>query len=133
MTSPDVPSSEGLGDSAATVASRGRVVLVTGLSGAGMSVALKALEDLGYEAVDNLRLSLVPALIRQADPKRRPLALASRSSDGAAACANSGTSVAAAVAPPSARISRRLYAIGLSRSSADAYSRASGGFMIALT
>ena len=75
MTSPDVPSSEGLGDSATTIASRGRVVLVTGLSGAGMSVALKALEDLGYEAVDNLRLSLVPALIRQADPKRRPLAL----------------------------------------------------------
>lgn len=56
-------------------AQRGRVVLVTGLSGAGMSVALKALEDLGYEAVDNLRLSLVPALIQQADPKRRPLAL----------------------------------------------------------
>jgi RNase adapter protein RapZ len=53
----------------------GRIVLVTGLSGAGMSVALKALEDLGYEAVDNLRLSLVPALLRQADPRRRPLAL----------------------------------------------------------
>lgn len=53
----------------------GRLVLVTGLSGAGMSVALKALEDLGYEAVDNLRLSLVPALIQQADPRRRPLAL----------------------------------------------------------
>ncbi|MFD1624599.1 RNase adapter RapZ [Azospirillum griseum] len=53
----------------------GRIVLVTGLSGAGMSVALKALEDLGYEAVDNLRLSLVPALLQQADPRRRPLAL----------------------------------------------------------
>lgn len=54
---------------------QGRLVLVTGLSGAGMSVALKALEDLGYEAVDNLRLSLVPALIEQADPRKRPLAL----------------------------------------------------------
>lgn len=54
---------------------RGRVVLITGLSGAGLSVALKALEDLGYEAVDNLRLSLVPALLQQADPRRRPVAL----------------------------------------------------------
>jgi RNase adapter protein RapZ len=54
---------------------RGRVVVITGLSGAGLSVALKALEDLGYEAVDNLRLSLVPALLEQADPRRRPLAL----------------------------------------------------------
>ena len=53
----------------------GHLVLVTGMSGAGMSVALKALEDLGYEAVDNLRLSLVPALLEQADPRRRPLAL----------------------------------------------------------
>ncbi len=53
----------------------GRLVLVTGMSGAGMSVALKALEDLGYEAVDNLRLSLVPALLEQADPRKRPLAL----------------------------------------------------------
>lgn len=53
----------------------GQLVLVTGMSGAGMSIALKALEDLGYEAVDNLRLSLVPALLEQADPRRRPLAL----------------------------------------------------------
>ena len=34
-----------------------RVLLVTGLSGAGHSTALKALEDLGYEAVDNLPLA----------------------------------------------------------------------------
>lgn len=54
---------------------RGRVVLITGMSGAGLSVALKALEDLGYEAVDNLRLSLVSALLQQADPRRRPVAL----------------------------------------------------------
>ena len=53
----------------------GRLVLVTGMSGAGLSVALKALEDLGYEAVDNLRLSLVQALLEQADPRKRPLAL----------------------------------------------------------
>ena len=54
---------------------RRRIVLVTGMSGAGMSVSLKALEDLGYEAVDNLRLSLVEALIGQDDAGRRPLAV----------------------------------------------------------
>lgn len=56
-------------------ADRSRVVMITGMSGAGLSVALKALEDLGYEAVDNLRLSLVPALLQQTDTKARPLAL----------------------------------------------------------
>jgi UPF0042 nucleotide-binding protein len=39
------------------------VLLVTGLSGAGKSTALKALEDLGYEAVDNLPLSLLEPLL----------------------------------------------------------------------
>ena len=43
-----------------------RVLLVTGMSGAGRSTALKALEDIGYEAIDNLPLSLVPALIETA-------------------------------------------------------------------
>ncbi len=41
-----------------------RVVLVTGLSGAGMTTALKALEDQGYEAVDNLPLSLLGNLLK---------------------------------------------------------------------
>ena len=40
-----------------------RVLLVTGMSGAGRSTALKLLEDMGYEAFDNLPLSLFPALI----------------------------------------------------------------------
>jgi RNase adapter protein RapZ len=39
------------------------VLLVTGMSGAGRSTALKILEDMGYEVFDNLPLSLVPALI----------------------------------------------------------------------
>src|SRR5262249_7342764 len=34
------------------------VIVVTGLSGAGRSTALRTLEDLGYEAVDNLPLAL---------------------------------------------------------------------------
>jgi UPF0042 nucleotide-binding protein len=40
-----------------------RVVLVTGLSGAGRTTCLKTLEDSGFEAVDNLPLSLMPALL----------------------------------------------------------------------
>jgi UPF0042 nucleotide-binding protein len=41
---------------------RGRLMVVTGMSGAGRSTALKAFEDMGYEAVDNLPLSLLPNL-----------------------------------------------------------------------
>lgn len=36
-----------------------RIIMITGMSGAGRSTALKALEDVGYEAVDNLPLSLL--------------------------------------------------------------------------
>jgi UPF0042 nucleotide-binding protein len=39
-----------------------QVLLVTGMSGAGKTSALKNLEDLGYEAVDNIPLSLLPSL-----------------------------------------------------------------------
>ena len=47
------------------------ILLVTGLSGAGKSVALKALEDIGYEAVDNLPLSLLDALLGATGSERR--------------------------------------------------------------
>jgi UPF0042 nucleotide-binding protein len=43
------------------------LVIVTGISGAGKASALKAFEDLGYHAVDNLPLELLPnfaALVR---------------------------------------------------------------------
>ena len=53
-----------------------RVVLLSGMSGAGLSTALKVFEDLGYEAVDNLRLSLVPALVEDAEILTRHLAVA---------------------------------------------------------
>ena len=35
-----------------------RILLVTGMSGAGRTTALKGLEDLGFEAVDNLPATL---------------------------------------------------------------------------
>jgi UPF0042 nucleotide-binding protein len=44
---------------------RQRVVLVTGLSGAGRSTTLKALEDVGYEAIDNLPVHLIPAIVHE--------------------------------------------------------------------
>jgi UPF0042 nucleotide-binding protein len=40
------------------------IVLVTGSSGAGKSIALKALEDLGYDAIDNIPLSILPTLVK---------------------------------------------------------------------
>ena len=52
-----------------------RVVLLTGMSGAGLSTALKVFEDLGYEAVDNLRLSLVPSLVDDSEMSGRHLAV----------------------------------------------------------
>lgn len=52
-----------------------RVMIVTGMSGAGRSSALKALEDMGYEAVDNLPLSLLTSLVGQGRTLRRPLAV----------------------------------------------------------
>lgn len=51
-----------------------RVVLVTGPSGAGRSTAIRALEDLSYEVIDNLPLSLIPRLL-PTDIPGRPLAI----------------------------------------------------------
>ena len=51
-----------------------KVVLVTGPSGAGRSTCINVLEDLGFEAIDNLPLSLAPRLL-DGPPLTRPLAL----------------------------------------------------------
>jgi RNase adapter protein RapZ len=40
-----------------------QLVLITGLSGSGKSVALNALEDAGYYCVDNLPVKLLPELV----------------------------------------------------------------------
>ena len=57
-----------------------RILLVTGMSGAGKSTVLKALEDIGYEAVDNMPLRLLRRLLSVEDhsgehPVDRPLAI----------------------------------------------------------
>ena len=51
-----------------------RVLLVTGPSGAGRSTAINVLEDIGFETIDNLPLSLLPRLL-EGPPLERPLAL----------------------------------------------------------
>ncbi len=45
------------------------VLLITGMSGAGKSTALSVLEDLDYEAIDNLPINLLPSLIELAMKK----------------------------------------------------------------
>jgi UPF0042 nucleotide-binding protein len=56
-----------------------RILLVTGLSGAGKSTVLKTLEDLGWETVDNLPLSLLEPLLATppsaGSERERPLAI----------------------------------------------------------
>lgn len=57
-----------------------RILLVTGMSGAGKTTALKTFEDLGWEVVDNLPLSLLDRLLgtppaEGAPNSDRPLAL----------------------------------------------------------
>ena len=57
-----------------------RVLLVTGLSGAGKSTALKTMEDIGWETVDNFPIRLVEGLLKTPPPSSRgdsdpPLAL----------------------------------------------------------
>lgn len=52
-----------------------RIVLVTGMSGAGRTTALKALEDLGFEAVDNLPVTMLSYLLRPGEAADRRLAI----------------------------------------------------------
>lgn len=47
------------------------VLLVTGPSGAGRTTAIRALEDIGFETIDNLPLSLLPRLVESAEPGHR--------------------------------------------------------------
>lgn len=47
-------------------AAKRQMVIVTGLSGAGKSSALHAFEDIGYQAIDNLPLTMLESLIEEA-------------------------------------------------------------------
>ena len=52
--------------------SSGKVVVVSGLSGAGKASVLRVLEDLGFDAVDNPPMPIVPTLVARSV---RPLAI----------------------------------------------------------
>ena len=48
------------------------LLIVTGMSGAGKSTALNALEELGYYCVDNLPSSMLPAFVEMCDGASPP-------------------------------------------------------------
>jgi len=50
------------------------IIFVTGLSGAGISTTLKALEDIGYEVFDNFPLSQVDAVLHETGFEDSPVA-----------------------------------------------------------
>ena len=39
---------------------KGKIFIITGMSGAGKSQALKSFEDLGFYCIDNLPITLIP-------------------------------------------------------------------------
>jgi UPF0042 nucleotide-binding protein len=64
-----------------------RIILITGISGSGKSVALNVLEDAGYFCVDNLPPSLLRALVAtriKEDAQKLAVAMDSRSADSLA-------------------------------------------------
>lgn len=67
---------------------RPRLLLVTGMSGAGKSTVLDALEDMGWDIVDNLPVDLLDSFINGAERRTAPAAVAmdvrSRGFDAAA-------------------------------------------------
>jgi UPF0042 nucleotide-binding protein len=65
-------------DTQSLPATRPTVVVITGLSGAGKSTALRTLEDLGFFCVDNLPTALAPEVVRlceRADMRRVALGM----------------------------------------------------------
>lgn len=48
-----------------------RIVIISGRSGSGKSSALHVLEDLGFYCIDNLPITLLPDLIKQAEGEER--------------------------------------------------------------
>ena len=62
-------------DNAIARPNRQPILLVTGTSGAGKTTALRTLEDLGWEAIDNFPVRLLGRLIGKDSSGRTPLAI----------------------------------------------------------
>ncbi|MFC3100853.1 RNase adapter RapZ [Altererythrobacter lauratis] len=71
QTRPDTDGNSGT--SSGSVSTRQRILLVTGMLGAGKTTALRELEDLGWEAIDNLPIQLIEKLL---DPAARSYPMA---------------------------------------------------------
>lgn len=52
-----------------------KLVIVTGLSGAGLASVLKTLEDFGFEVFDNLPLTLLPEILKHPQNTNQPIAI----------------------------------------------------------
>ena len=50
-----------------------RFVIVTGMSGAGKTTALKMLEDMGYFCVDNLPIAMFPGFVQMIENSETPM------------------------------------------------------------
>ncbi len=51
------------------------ITLITGLSGAGISTALKGMEDIGFEVFDNFPVSLIRPLLQDKQHNEKPIAI----------------------------------------------------------
>ena len=68
-----------------------QLILLSGLSGSGKSVALNVLEDIGYFAVDNLPASLIAALIDSVTSRSEKVAISIDARSGETIAALPGT------------------------------------------
>ena len=54
-----------------------KIILISGLSGSGKSVALRLLEDVSYYCIDNMPMEMMPDLVRhhilRADVEHKPI------------------------------------------------------------
>jgi len=60
-----------------------QLIIVTGLSGSGKSVVLKALEDAGYYCVDNLPATLLPQIYENLNNSQSRVAISTDTRSGA--------------------------------------------------
>ncbi|MBT6207126.1 MAG: RNase adaptor protein RapZ, partial [Francisellaceae bacterium] len=54
---------------------RKQLLIISGVSGSGKSVALNALEDAGFYCIDNLPMSLLEFLDKEIDPQKQKVAI----------------------------------------------------------